>query len=150
MTSQTQKVSPPVSHAYRKETSWNPLVFIERKLFGIYWHVESVFALSMLEAWEVLLVIMVFLTLTSLILYSLIFYFPRHIQLVARRAMYYVYGTVPSSATPASSVGSLGASAPKAAAAASEAASLLSGFAPSSTADSIKRSAFAAASKLEL
>lgn len=133
-------------------TSWNPLVFVERKLFGLYWHIETVFALAMLEAWEVFLVITVFLTLTSLILYSLIFYFPRHIQLVARRAMYYVYGTLPSSSAATASMASLDASAPKAAAAASQAAGLLSAIPThsSSIVDSIRQSTIAAASKLDL
>lgn len=49
----------------------------------------------MLEAWEVFLVIVVFLTLTLLLWYSLYHYFPRHAREVATRALYYVYGNSP-------------------------------------------------------
>lgn len=49
----------------------------------------------MLEAWEVFLVIVVFITLTLLLWYSLYHYFPRHAQQVATRALYYVYGNSP-------------------------------------------------------
>lgn len=49
----------------------------------------------MLEAWEVFLVIMVFLTLTLLLWYSAYHYFPRHAREVATRALYYVYGNSP-------------------------------------------------------
>lgn len=49
----------------------------------------------MLEAWEVFLVIVVFVVLTALVWYSLIYYFPRHIQQVSTRALYYVYGNHP-------------------------------------------------------
>lgn len=51
--------------------------------------------LSMLEVWEVFLVIVVFCLLTLLLWYSLIHYFPRHAQQVATRALYYVYGNSP-------------------------------------------------------
>ncbi len=51
--------------------------------------------LSMLEKWEVFLVICVFITLTLLLWYSLIYYLPRHAQQVATRALYYVYGNSP-------------------------------------------------------
>ena len=75
--------------------TWNPIKLIERALFRTYWNIEATFVLSMLEAWEVFLVIVVFLTLTLLLWYSLIHYFPRHIQQVATRALYYVYGNSP-------------------------------------------------------
>ncbi|SPO22794.1 uncharacterized protein UTRI_01472 [Ustilago trichophora] len=75
--------------------TWNPIKLIERKLFRAYWNVEATFVLSMLEAWEVFLVIVVFITLTLLLWYSLIHYFPRHAQQVATRALYYVYGNSP-------------------------------------------------------
>ncbi|PWZ00959.1 hypothetical protein BCV70DRAFT_199324 [Testicularia cyperi] len=81
-------------------STWNPIKLIERKLFQTYWNVEATFVLSMLEAWEVCLVIVVFLILTFLTWYSLIHYFPRHAQLVLRRAAYYIYGTNSTSTAP--------------------------------------------------
>ncbi|CBQ70321.1 conserved hypothetical protein [Sporisorium reilianum SRZ2] len=84
-------------NAYEAANSWtwNPIRIIERKLFRAYWNVEATFVLSMLEAWEVFLVIVVFVVLTLLLWYSLIHYFPRHAQQVATRALYYVYGNSP-------------------------------------------------------
>ncbi|CDU24463.1 uncharacterized protein SPSC_03964 [Sporisorium scitamineum] len=75
--------------------TWDPIKLIERKLFRAYWNVEATFVLSMLETWEVFLVIVVFVILTLLLWYSLIHYFPRHAQQVATRALYYVYGNSP-------------------------------------------------------
>lgn len=75
--------------------TWNPIKLIERALFRTYWNIEATFVLSMLEAWEVFLVIVVVFTLTALLWYSLIHYFPRHAQQVATRALYYVYGNSP-------------------------------------------------------
>ncbi|SNX82294.1 uncharacterized protein MEPE_01000 [Melanopsichium pennsylvanicum] len=75
--------------------TWNPIKLIERKLFRAYWNIEATFVLSMLEAWEVFLVIMVFITLTLLLWYSAYHYFPRHAREVATRALYYLYGNSP-------------------------------------------------------
>ncbi|SPC61219.1 uncharacterized protein UHOD_01368 [Ustilago sp. UG-2017b] len=91
------KVSHPVSpfDTAHNSWTWNPIRIIERKLFRAYWNVEATFVLSMLEAWEVFLVIMVFLTLTLLLWYSAYHYFPRHAREVTTRALYYVYGNSP-------------------------------------------------------
>lgn len=85
----------PTRDPYKLQSTWNPIKIIERKLFRAYWNVEGTFVLSMLEAWEVLFVIVVFVVLNVLLWYSLIHYFPRHIQQVATRALYYVYGNHP-------------------------------------------------------
>lgn len=91
------KVIHPVSpyETAHNSWTWNPIRLIERKLFRAYWNVEATFVLSMLEAWEVFLVIVVFLTLTLLLWYSAYHYFPRHARQVATRALYYVYGNSP-------------------------------------------------------
>lgn len=83
------------AYAAANAFTWNPIKLIERQLFRAYWNIEATFVLSMLEAWEVFLVIVVFLTLTLLLWYSLYHYFPRHAQQVATRALYYVYGNSP-------------------------------------------------------
>ncbi|CDW96914.1 hypothetical protein [Sporisorium scitamineum] len=74
--------------------TWDPIKLIERKLFRAYWNVEATFVLSMLETWEVFLVIVVFVILTLLLWYSLIHYFPRHAQQVATRALYYLWASL--------------------------------------------------------
>lgn len=90
-TSANARAPPHVDNGW----TWNPIKLIERKFFRTYWNVEATFVLSMLEAWEVFLVIVVFIILTLLLWYSLIHYFPRHAQQVATRALYYVYGNSP-------------------------------------------------------
>jgi len=87
-------VKPSDSYATTGKT-WNPIKLIERLYFRTYWNIEATFSLSMLEAWEVFLVIVVFLVITLLLWYSLIYYFPRHAREVATRALYYVYGNSP-------------------------------------------------------
>ncbi|SPO24962.1 uncharacterized protein UTRI_01472_B [Ustilago trichophora] len=94
-TSSSSRATTRHPHQIDNGWTWNPIKLIERKLFRAYWNVEATFVLSMLEAWEVFLVIVVFITLTLLLWYSLIHYFPRHAQQVATRALYYVYGNSP-------------------------------------------------------
>lgn len=121
------KASKREMNAYERANSWtwNPIRIIERKLFRAYWNIEGTFVLSMLEAWEVFLVIVVFCLLTLLLWYSLIHYFPRHAQQVATRALYYVYGNSPppqlaAAVTTSDPTSTLNASAEAAAASATE------------------------------
>ena len=87
--------NPRIAPQDDTDWTWNPIKLVERKIFRAYWNVEATFSLSMLEAWEVLLVIAVCIVLTLLLWYSMYFYFPRHAQQVATRALYYVYGNSP-------------------------------------------------------
>uniref|UniRef100_V5EHR1 Uncharacterized protein n=2 Tax=Kalmanozyma brasiliensis (strain GHG001) TaxID=1365824 RepID=V5EHR1_KALBG len=90
--------TPREPNAYETANAWtwNPIRLIERNLFRTYWNIEGTFVLSMLEAWEVFLVICVFITLTLLLCYTVVHYLPRHASEVANRVAYYVYGTAPS------------------------------------------------------
>ncbi|KDQ10709.1 hypothetical protein BOTBODRAFT_84035, partial [Botryobasidium botryosum FD-172 SS1] len=54
--------------------------------------VEATFALSMLEPWEKLLVVSVFLIVTVLLSAGVYRYMPHHLNFIARRARYYLLG----------------------------------------------------------
>ncbi|WRT66412.1 uncharacterized protein IL334_003368 [Kwoniella shivajii] len=53
---------------------------------------ESTFATSMMQPWEVALIVTVLATVTLLIWFSIYTYLPSHIAYLARRWSYYVYG----------------------------------------------------------
>ncbi|KAK7052294.1 hypothetical protein R3P38DRAFT_3172617 [Favolaschia claudopus] len=53
---------------------------------------ESTFALSMLEPWEKILLLTIFAALFILVASGIIMYFPQHLAVMQRRAIYYLWG----------------------------------------------------------
>ncbi|KAG8935590.1 hypothetical protein FRC02_007518 [Tulasnella sp. 418] len=64
--------------------------------------VEATFALSMLEPWEKIIVLTVFLIASGLLVTSIYLYFPQHLSFIRRRALFYIFGDDKLSTTTAS------------------------------------------------
>ncbi|KAJ6466913.1 hypothetical protein C8R45DRAFT_938915 [Mycena sanguinolenta] len=78
---------PDHSHT-RRPTSGTLAVAFWR---GRMWF-ESTFALSMLEPWEKILLLTIFATLFILVCSGIVMYFPQHLMVMQRRAVYYLWG----------------------------------------------------------
>ncbi|KAF5366282.1 hypothetical protein D9758_005693 [Tetrapyrgos nigripes] len=59
--------------------------------------VEGTLVLHMLEPWEKLLLLFIFLVLSSLFITGLIRFLPHHIAVMQRRTIYYIWGNTSSS-----------------------------------------------------
>ncbi|KAJ7254632.1 hypothetical protein B0H12DRAFT_972904, partial [Mycena haematopus] len=80
---------PKPNHSYtRRPTSSKLAVVLWR---GRMWF-ESTFALSMLEPWEKILLITIFVALFTLVCSGIVTYFPQHLVVMQRRAVYYLWG----------------------------------------------------------
>ncbi|KAJ3517580.1 hypothetical protein NMY22_g13935 [Coprinellus aureogranulatus] len=53
---------------------------------------EATFVLSMLEPWEKIMMVCIFLVMSALCTYTVITYLPHHLTLMKRRATYYLVG----------------------------------------------------------
>ncbi|KAH6904216.1 hypothetical protein BKA70DRAFT_540820 [Coprinopsis sp. MPI-PUGE-AT-0042] len=54
--------------------------------------VESTFVLSMLEPWEKLMLVALFVVGFVFVMSAITKYLPQHVNIIGRRAMYYIYG----------------------------------------------------------
>ncbi|KAJ7793935.1 hypothetical protein B0H14DRAFT_133818 [Mycena olivaceomarginata] len=81
---------PPAKpdHSFTKKPTSKLGVFFWRRRMWF----ESTFALSMLEPWEKLLLITLFAALFILVCYGMVMYFPQHLMIMQRRAVYYLWG----------------------------------------------------------
>ena len=53
---------------------------------------ESTFVLSMLEPWEKIMLVCLFVVAWMFVTSAIMKYLPRHVQIMSQRAMYYIYG----------------------------------------------------------
>ncbi|CAO1619547.1 unnamed protein product [Sympodiomycopsis kandeliae] len=89
---QQTKRKRPVTVYKRPSPFTQPIAYIGFLLWRIRIYFDATFSLGMLAEWEVLLVAAIATTSAIVLLYSLLFQFPRHIQTVMKRATYYLYG----------------------------------------------------------
>ncbi|KAJ7472305.1 hypothetical protein B0H11DRAFT_2038478 [Mycena galericulata] len=79
---------PKPDHSFTKRPTSALGVFFWRRRMWF----ESTFVLSMLEPWEKILLITIFAVLFLLVCSGFVMYFPRHLGIMHRRAMYYLWG----------------------------------------------------------
>ncbi|EPQ27439.1 uncharacterized protein PFL1_04977 [Pseudozyma flocculosa PF-1] len=101
--SPTSTARHPANRRRARTTSYNPVKFVERKLFELKRNVWATYSLGMLEPWEIVLVVTVVSVVSALLWYSLFYHFPTHFRKVVRRAIYYIYGYTPTANEPISS-----------------------------------------------
>ncbi|KAJ7100626.1 hypothetical protein B0H15DRAFT_769842 [Mycena belliarum] len=77
---------PDHSHVRKPTSPLGVVVWRYRMWF------ESTFALSMLEPWEKLFLITIFAVLFLLICSGMVMYLPKHLDIMQRRAVYYLWG----------------------------------------------------------
>ncbi|KAJ6598479.1 hypothetical protein DFH09DRAFT_876878, partial [Mycena vulgaris] len=77
---------PDHSHTRRPTSALGVFLWRRRMWF------EATFVLSMLEPWEKLLLITIFAVLFLLVGSGIVMYLPRHLDLMQRRAVYYLWG----------------------------------------------------------
>ncbi|KAF9465887.1 hypothetical protein BDZ94DRAFT_1132914, partial [Collybia nuda] len=71
----------------RRPTSKIGIFFWRRRVWF-----ESTFVLSMLEPWEKVMLMTIFVSLYILVLTGLFRFLPRHLVVMQRRAVYYLWG----------------------------------------------------------
>ncbi|KAJ7901618.1 hypothetical protein B0H13DRAFT_2335891 [Mycena leptocephala] len=77
---------PDHSHTRRPTSKLGVFLWRRRMWF------ESTFVLSMLEPWEKILLITIFAVLFLLVCSGFVMYFPHHLVVMQRRAVYYLWG----------------------------------------------------------
>ncbi|KAG5640476.1 hypothetical protein DXG03_008381 [Asterophora parasitica] len=77
---------PDLSHTRRPKSSIGIFFWRCRMWF------EATFVLSMLEPWEKIIILTIFLGTVLLVMTGLVKYLPEHISIMQRRAMYYLWG----------------------------------------------------------
>ncbi|KAJ6447908.1 hypothetical protein C8R47DRAFT_1067132 [Mycena vitilis] len=79
---------PKPDHSFTRRPSSALGVFLWRRRMWF----ESTFVLSMLEPWEKILLMTIFAILFLLVCSGIVTYFPQHLVVMQRRAVYYLWG----------------------------------------------------------
>ncbi|KAJ3811424.1 hypothetical protein EV368DRAFT_47532 [Lentinula lateritia] len=62
-------------------------------VWRVHMWIEGTFSLAMLEPWEKLLLLIIFLTTFTLLATGIVRYLPHHISVMKGRAVYYLWGS---------------------------------------------------------
>ncbi|KAJ7040738.1 hypothetical protein C8F04DRAFT_913096, partial [Mycena alexandri] len=79
---------PKPDHSFTRRPNSNLGVWLWRRRIWF----ESTFVLSMLEPWEKILLLTIFAAFFLLVCSGIVMYFPHHLVVMQRRAIYYLWG----------------------------------------------------------
>ncbi|KAJ3754586.1 hypothetical protein FB446DRAFT_745462 [Lentinula raphanica] len=80
----------PDLKAFRPPKSQSKVAYL---IWRVHMWIEGTFSLAMLEPWEKLLLLIIFLTTFILLTTGIVRYLPHHISVMKGRAMYYLWGS---------------------------------------------------------
>ncbi|KAJ4474402.1 hypothetical protein J3R30DRAFT_673647 [Lentinula aciculospora] len=80
----------PDLKAFRAPKSQSRIAYL---VWRVHMWIEGTFSLAMLEPWEKLLLLVIFLTTFTLLVTGIVRYLPHHISVMKGRAVYYLWGS---------------------------------------------------------